>query len=80
MKYALTLPIAGIVCLVRLPFGKTALRLSGVYLGSRTSRGTHAMPQILKLGFFEHWTGGGRASSSTSPMRLGLPMSQGMWL
>src|SRR3979490_1547881 len=59
MNYALTLPIAGIICFAfGFLFGKPALRLSGVYLALATfARGTR-ITQIPNLGFFEHWTGG----------------------
>jgi branched-chain amino acid transport system permease protein len=39
------------------------------------------MPQLLKLGFFEHWTGGVQGLVVTKPdAPFGLPMSQDMWL
>ena len=39
------------------------------------------MPQLLKLGFFEHWTGGVQGIVVTKPdAPFGLPMSQDMWL
>src|SRR5258708_4909102 len=57
MNYALTLPIAGVICFgFGYLFGKPALRLSGVYLALATFALATAMPQLLKLGFFEHWT------------------------
>jgi branched-chain amino acid transport system permease protein len=92
MNYALTLPIAGIVCFAfGFLFGKPALRLSGVYLALATFALATAMPQLLKLGFFEHWTGGVQglvvtkpdAPSSISAMYgffTSRPMSQDMWL
>ena len=59
VNYALTLPVAGIVCFVAgFLFGLPALRLSGVYLALATFALATAMPQLLKLGYFEHWTGG----------------------
>jgi branched-chain amino acid transport system permease protein len=55
MNYALTLPIAGVICFAfGFLFGLPALRLSGVYLALATFALATAMPQILKLGFFEH--------------------------
>ena len=82
MNYALTLPIAGIICFaLRLLFGQPALRLSGVYLALATFALATAMPQLLKLGFFEHWTGGVQGLVVTKPdAPFGLPMSQDMWL
>src|SRR3979411_191960 len=59
INYALTLPIAGIICFgFGFLFGQPALRLSGVYLALATFALATAMPQLLKLGVFEHWTGG----------------------
>ena len=82
VNYALTLPIAGLVCFgVGYLFGKPALRLSGVYLALATFALAVAMPQLLKLGFFEHWTGGVQGLVVTKPdAPFGLPMSQDMWL
>jgi len=58
-----------------------ALRLSGVYLALATFALATAMPQLLKLGFFEHWTGGVQGLVVTKPdAPFGLPMSQDMWL
>ena len=62
-------------------FGQPALRLSGVYLALATFALATAMPQLLKLGFFEHWTGGVQGLVVTKPdAPFGLPMSQDMWL
>src|SRR3954469_1329428 len=59
VNYALTLPVAGIICFgFGFLFGQPALRLSGIYLALATFALAVAMPQLLKLGFFEHWTGG----------------------
>ena len=82
MNYALTLPIAGIICFgFGFLFGQPALRLSGVYLALATFALAVAMPQLLKLGFFEHWTGGVQGLVVTKPdAPFGLPMSQDMWL
>ncbi len=68
MNYALTLPIAGFVCfLFGFLFGLPALRLSGVYLALATFALATAMPQILKLGYFEAWTGGVQGLVVTKP-------------
>jgi branched-chain amino acid transport system permease protein len=91
MNYALTLPVAGLVCFVfGFLFGQPALRLSGVYLALATFALATAMPQLLKLGYFEHWTGGVQGLVVTKPDApelfqtvLGwvhLKMSQDMWL
>ena len=59
VNYALTLPIAGVICfVVGFLFGLPALRLSGIYLALATFALAVAMPQLLKLALFEHWTGG----------------------
>jgi branched-chain amino acid transport system permease protein len=83
MNYALTLPIAGLVCFVfGFLFGLPALRLSGVYLALATFALATAMPQLLKLGFIEHWTGGVQGLVVTKPDAPfeWLRMSQDMWL
>src|SRR5580704_4096559 len=82
MNYALTLPISGLVCFAfGFLFGQPALRLSGVYLALATFALATAMPQLLKLGYFEHWTGGVQGLVVTKPdAPFGLPMSQDMWL
>ena len=92
INYALTLPIAGLVCfLFGFLFGQPALRLSGVYLALATFALATAMPQLLKLGAFEHWTGGVQGLVVTKPDApdfvssiaswfSGKPMSQDMWL
>jgi branched-chain amino acid transport system permease protein len=91
VNYALTLPVAGLICFVfGFLFGQPALRLSGVYLALATFALATAMPQLLKLGYFEHWTGGVQGLVVTKPdapeivesaLKLaGLKMSQDMWL
>ncbi|MGY4299422.1 hypothetical protein ACVWXN_007517 [Bradyrhizobium sp. i1.4.4] len=82
VNYALTLPIAGVVCFgFGFLFGQPALRLSGVYLALATFALATAMPQLLKLNFLEHWTGGVQGLVVTKPdAPFGLPMSQDMWL
>lgn len=82
VNYALTLPAAGIVCfIVGFLFGFPALRLSGIYLALATYAFAVAMPQLLKLGVIEHWTGGVQGLVVTKPdAPFGLPMSQDMWL
>jgi len=86
INYALTLPIAGIICFVfGFLFGQPALRLSGVYLALATFALATAMPQLLKLGVFEHWTGGVQGLVVTKPdspiaALFGHKISQDMWL
>ena len=82
VNYALTLPVAGLICFaVGYLFGQPALRLSGVYLALATFALATAMPQLLKLGFFEHWTGGVQGLVVTKPdAPFGLKMGQDMWL
>jgi branched-chain amino acid transport system permease protein len=92
INYALTLPVAGLVCfLFGFLFGQPALRLSGVYLALATFALATSMPQLLKLGYFEHWTGGVQGLVVTKPDApdlissiaswfSGKPMSQDMWL
>src|SRR5438067_3726155 len=81
MNYALTLPIAGLICFgFGFLFGQPALRLSGVYLALATFALAAAIPQLLKLGFFEHWTGGVQGLVVTKPdAPFGLPISQDLW-
>src|SRR5574337_173138 len=82
MYYALTLPISGILCFViGFLFGFPALRLSGIYLALATFALAAAMPQLLKLGFLEPWTGGVQGLVIDKPdAPFGLPISQDMWL
>lgn len=82
INYVLTLPVAALVCFVAgFLFGLPALRLSGVYLALATFALATAMPQLLKLGLFEKWTGGVQGLVVTKPdAPFGLPMSQDMWL
>jgi branched-chain amino acid transport system permease protein len=82
VNYALTLPIAGIICFgAGFLFGQPALRLSGVYLALATFALATAMPQLLKLGYFEKWTGGVQGLVVTKPdAPFGLHISQDVWL
>src|ERR1700754_4595946 len=82
INYALTIPASGIICFAfGFLFGFPALRLSGVYLALATFALAIAMPQLLKLGVFEHWTGGVQGLVVTKPdAPFGLKMSQDMWL
>jgi branched-chain amino acid transport system permease protein len=86
INYALTLPVAGVVCFAfGFLFGQPALRLSGVYLALATFALATAMPQLLKLGVFEPWTGGVQGLVVTKPdspisALFGYKISQDMWL
>src|ERR1700761_4482596 len=82
VNYALTLPIAGLLCFAAgFLFGLPALRLSGVYFALATFALATALPQLLKLGFFEKWTGGVQGLVVEKPdAPFSLPMSQDMWL
>ncbi len=82
VNYALTLPIAGVLCFgVGFLFGQPALRLSGVYLALATFALATAMPQLLKLSYFEKWTGGVQGLVVDKPdPPFGLPVSQDVWL
>jgi branched-chain amino acid transport system permease protein len=82
VNYLLTLPIAAVVCFVTgFLFGLPALRLSGVYLALATFALATAMPQLLKLGYFEPWTGGVQGLVTSKPdAPLGLPISPDTWL
>ncbi|WP_322516240.1 branched-chain amino acid ABC transporter permease [Rhodopseudomonas palustris] len=82
VNYALTLPVAGGICFIAgYLFGLPALRLSGIYLALATFALATAMPQLLKLHYFEAWTGGVQGLVITKPdAPFGLPLSQDMWL
>jgi branched-chain amino acid transport system permease protein len=82
INYALTLPVSGVICFAAgFLFGQPALRLSGVYLALATFALATAMPQLLKLGVLETWTGGVQGLVVTKPdAPFGLPLSQDMWL
>ncbi len=80
--YYATLPAAGAICLVAgFLFGLPALRLEGLYLALATFALAVAMPQILKFGPLEHWTGGVQGIVILKPdAPFGLPLSQDQWL
>jgi branched-chain amino acid transport system permease protein len=82
VNYALTLPVSALVCFIAgYLFGLPALRLSGIYLALATFALAVAMPQLLKLGVFEHWTGGVQGLVVTKPdAPFGAKMSQDVWL
>ena len=80
VPYALTIPTAGVVCLVAgFLFGIPALRLEGLYLALATFALSLAVPQILK--YFEHWTGGSQGIVLSKPdPPFGLPLTPDQWL
>ena len=80
VPYALTIPVAGLLCLVAgFLFGIPALRLEGLYLALATFALSLAVPQILK--YFEHWTGGSQGIVLSKPdAPFGLPLTPDQWL
>ena len=80
VPYALTLPAAGLLCLVAgFLFGIPALRLEGLYLALATFALALAVPQILK--YFEDWTGGSQGIVLSKPKApWGLPLNPDQWL
>lgn len=82
VPYFLTLPIAGVICLVAgFLFGLPALRLENLYLALATFALAVATPQLLKLSILEHWTGGVQGIVINKPdAPFGIPLSQDKWL
>ncbi len=82
MPYWLTVPIAGAVCLVAgFLFGLPALRFEGLYLALATFALAVALPQLMKWGALEHWTGGSQGiviMKPDAPEWTGL--NQDRWL
>src|SRR3954463_3506991 len=80
--YVVTLPAAGVVCLVAgFLFGLPALRLEGLYLALATFALGVSMPQILKVHQLEKWTGGVQGIVIAKPdAPFGLPLNQDQWL
>ncbi|BAT57851.1 high-affinity branched-chain amino acid transport system permease protein LivH [Variibacter gotjawalensis] len=81
MEFYWTIPIAAVVCFVfGYLFGLPALRLDSIYLALATFALAIATPQILKLSFFEHWTGGVQGIVLIKPdAPFGLPLSSDQW-
>lgn len=77
-----TLPVAGLTCfLFGFLFGFPALRLEPIYLALATFALAVAMPQLLKLSLFEHWTGGVQGIVLIKPdPPFGLPISADQWM
>jgi len=87
MSSYLTIPIAGVVCLVMgVLMGFPALRLAGHYLALATFALAIATPQLLKYKAIEHWTGGVQGivlEKPTPPFELvlfGNDLSEDRWL
>src|SRR6201985_3167161 len=91
VNHALPRPVAVVICFAAgFLFGQPALRLSGVYLALATFALATAMPQLLKLGYFEHWTGGVQGLVVTKPdapeflesalKAMHLKISHDMWV
>jgi branched-chain amino acid transport system permease protein len=80
--YWVTLPVAGLVCLVvGFLFGLPALRLEGHYLALATFALGVALPQLLKYKHLEQWTGGVQGIVINKPdAPFGLPLNQDQWL
>jgi branched-chain amino acid transport system permease protein len=80
VPYALTLPVAGALCLVvGFVFGIPALRLEGLYLALATFALALAIPQILK--YFDSWTGGSQGIVLSKPAApFGIPLNPDQWL
>jgi len=82
VPYPLAILAAGVICFaIGFLFGLPALRLKGVYLALATFALAVAAPPLLKLGTFEHWTGGVQGLLVTKPdPAFGLPISQDRWM
>lgn len=82
VHYVLAIMSSGVICFIfGFLFGLPALRLKGVYLALATFALAVAMPQLLKLGTFEHWTGGVQGLIITKPEpAFGMSISQDRFL
>jgi branched-chain amino acid transport system permease protein len=82
IAYYWTLPSAGTVCfVVGFLFGLPALRLQNLYLALATFALATAMPQILKFGPLEPFTGGVQGIVLLKPdAPFGLKLSPDQWL
>jgi branched-chain amino acid transport system permease protein len=82
VAYFYTLPAAGAVCfVVGFLFGLPALRLQNLYLALATFALATAMPQILKFGPLEAFTGGVQGIVLIKPdAPFGLPLNPDQWL
>ena len=86
MHYALTIPLAALVCFVAgFLFGLPALRLEGHYLALATFSLAVALPQLLKFKHLEEWTGGVQGiviMKPESPFKdiMGLQINADRWM
>jgi branched-chain amino acid transport system permease protein len=82
VPYWLTIPAAGIVCLIAgYLFGLPALKLEGLYLALATFALAVVMPQLLKHRLVEAWTGGVQGIVLTKPSApFGLRLTPDQWL
>jgi branched-chain amino acid transport system permease protein len=82
VPYALTLPVAGIVCLAfGFAFGLPAVRLKDLHLALATFALGVVFPQVLKCRGIEGLTGGVQGITLEKPgAPLGLPLSPDQWL
>ncbi|MFT4100979.1 MAG: branched-chain amino acid ABC transporter permease [Burkholderiaceae bacterium] len=82
VPYWVTVPIAGVICLVvGFLFGLPALKLEGLYLALATFALGVALPQLLKFKGIEEWTGGVQGIVIMKPdAPFGLPLTQDQWL
>lgn len=82
IAYWLTVPVAGILCLVvGFLFGLPALRLEGLYLALATFALGVSMPQLLKYKPFDPWTGGVQGIVIVKPdPPWHLPINADQWL
>ena len=82
VPYWVTVPVAGVVCIVfGFLFGLPALRLEPLYLSLATFALGVSLPQLLKYKHFESWTGGVQGIVITKPdAPFGLPLSPDQWL
>ena len=81
MSVYLALPLAGMFCFVcGFAFGWPALRLGAVHLLLATWGLAVALPQFLRLSYFEKWTGGVSGVYLDRPATpFGLPLSDDQW-
>ncbi len=80
--YWLTIPVAGVVCLVAgFLFGLPALRLEGLYLALATFALGVVMPQLLKYKGVQDWTGGSQGIVIMKPdPPEWIKLTQDQWL
>jgi branched-chain amino acid transport system permease protein len=81
MSVYLALPLAGMFCFIcGFAFGWPALRLGAMHLLLATWGLAVALPQLLRLSYFEEWTGGVSGVYLERPAApFGLPLSDDQW-